>query len=1050
MAGPYRFLGASLRLWAWFLFAVVVVPVAILTFGPPQLQRSLMAVMETVNDFQTKYVVDPLGSLILERGPLQTLLIAIGVAYIAPGAVLAAPFDLVISSLTGYRVLPGGGVLGSLFSVYLLVAGWTFWTTVIVRLQSVAGTWDPFARAHVQSRRWLLMVWVRLAQWWEAMRYFGRISTGGLASLPEVLGNRYLLGDIFLGRPKLPIGGMMRPIGIPTEKHMVTIAGTGAGKSTGALIPNICLHEGSLLCIDPKGEIATITARRRGPGGQGVEGLQQRTYVVDPYGIVKNWEWGCSSYNPFDEMARVAERSPDFPVAYAGKIAQALVKSLNEKDAYWDSAAVTFLRGLILFIFVNEPPEKRNLVRLRALVTEGDVDSEEENVTAFTALLHRMKRARTGMYGDVIAAAAGSILKMAAGQHGSVLTTVQEHTAFLDAPEMKRVSLSSDFLLEDLKNDRVSVYLCLPLPAVTGKEGSWLRMFVLLLVDMMMRDQSKPDPPLLLAIDEFPSLGHLEGMDTVAPVLRSFGVRLWVIGQDIDQFKKAYPNDWAGFIGGAEAVQFMGIKHPGTVQMMVDMLGRHEVSNRRYDGKNYRWEYGERAVLDPDQAARLLSKGRGNQIVWRGDERALLLKICPYYEYLPVKYYDRDPRYTEKWNKAWQRWFAPPGPTPPPDKDPPPGPPPSGAGGSFAPLDLSRYAIPWPERSEGDDEETPPVFAPPAPASVGSALAELSALIGLHSVKAEVRALADLAHLQAERARRGMPGLALAQHLVFTGNPGTGKTTVATLLGRIYKEMGVLSSGHVVFAERNTLVAPYIGQTAPLTKKTIARAMDGVLFIDEAYTLAPPDSDKDFGPEAIAAMLTEMEAHRGRLVVVVAGYPAEMERFVTSNPGLASRFKKTIHFPDYDAGDLLRIFEKKCADNGCRLSDGAHVRAAQVVRTIRASAGKGFGNGREMEQLFGQCVERQAARLRRGSHSFDPSVIEAEDIPGVGPPPGPGGLDTTANMRLFSAGEPPEKPGGTRAEIDSLLARLKLDNPDATAPKKPPVKKSGKGGHRDE
>ncbi|ODS56439.1 MAG: hypothetical protein ABS36_08630 [Acidobacteria bacterium SCN 69-37] len=1037
MAGPYRFVGIDLRTWA-LLFAPFALLILFFTFGPPETTGAV-----------TSWMLDVEGH-ITSRAPSESALervfgLVLAVAN-GPGVAAAVLLDEGSFRLIGWRPLIAFGPVLLLFS---LPVSWMFWTTAIVRFQTFIGNWDPFARVHLQSRRWLVMIWVKLAQWWEAMRYFGKISTGGLASLTEVLANRYLASDIFLGRPKLLIGGMMRPIGIPTEKHMVTIAGTGAGKSTGALIPNICVHEGSLLCIDPKGEIATITARRRGPGGYGVEGLQQRTYVVDPYGIVKNWEWGASSYNPFDEMARVAERSADFPVAYAGKIAQALVKSLNEKDAYWDSAAVTFLRGLILFIFVNEPPEQRNLVRLRELVSEGDLDSEEANVTAFTALLHRMKRAREGTYGDVISAAAGSVLKMAPAQQGSVLTTVQEHTAFLDAPEMKRVSLSSDFLLEDLKNDLVSVYLCLPLPAVTGKEGSWLRMFVLLLVDMMMRDQAKPDPPLLLAIDEFPSLGHLEGMDAVAPVLRSFGVRLWVVGQDIDQFKKAYPNDWAGFIGGAEAVQFMGIKHPGTVQMMVDMLGRHEVSNRRYDGKNYRWEYGERAVLDPEQASRLLSKGRRNQIIWRGDERALLLKICPYYEYLPVKYYDRDPRYTEKWNKRWQRWFASPGPTPPDDDDPP-GPPPGGGRDALVPADLSKWAMPWPDPVEEEPDEASPAFVPPTPAGPGSALAELSALIGLHSVKAEVRALADLAHLQSERRRRGMPGLALAQHLVFTGNPGTGKTTVASLLGRIYKEMGVLSSGHVVFAERNTLVGKYIGHTAQQTKGVIARAMDGVLFIDEAYTLAPPDADKDFGAEAVAALLTEMEQHKDRLVVVVAGYPAEMERFVTSNPGLASRFKKTIHFPDYDSGDLLKIFEKKCGDNGCRLTDGARVRAAQVVRAIRASAGKGFGNGREMEQLFGQVIERQAARMRRGGSRFDPAVIEAEDIPGASPPPPPGPSfpDPDENRRLFSAGDPPQAPGGTSAEIDSLLARLKLDKPGT--PKKPPARKGHKGGARDE
>ena len=174
---------------------------------------------------------------------------------------------------------------------------------------------------------------------------------------------------------------------------------------------------------------------------------------------------------------------------------------------------------------------------------------------------------------------------MSPNQRGSVLTMAMEHTSFLDMPEIRRISMSSDFLLEDLKNRAISIYLCLPLNAVSGIEGRWLRMFVLLTVDMMTRVSKAPNPPLLLAIDEFPSLGKLDGIETVAPTMRSVGVRLWVIGQDLEQFEKVYPESWGGFIGNAEAVQFMGITHPPTVAWLAERLGQHVVVDYQKMGR---------------------------------------------------------------------------------------------------------------------------------------------------------------------------------------------------------------------------------------------------------------------------------------------------------------------------------------------------------------------------------------------------------------------------------------------------------------------------------
>jgi len=546
-----------------------------------------------------------------------------------------------------------------------LFVSWVIWSTGISRGLRLVGLFNPFWRASSVGRRWVLQGFIRVREWWEALRKFGRGPTSGWASFLEVLSERFVEGDIFLGRPKLLIGGMLRPVGIPTEKHVVTIGSPGSGKSTAALVPNLCIHQGSLLCVDPKGELAAITASRRGQG-RGVSGLGQSVYVLDPFGIVPGWE--TAAYNVFDEVGRVASYDADRAVSYAGKLAEALVK-VEGREVYWDNAAKTFLRGLVLFILVHDPPEKRSLVRLRQLLMEGDVEGHRDaveagaieesdpDITPFDVLLQEMKAARNGPYGEVISAAASSLLMMGENQRGGVLTTAQEHTAFLDVPEIQKVSKRSDFLLEDLKTGWISVYLCLPVNMVSGKEGRWLRMFVLLLVDMMMRVQQAPKPPILLAIDEFPSLGRLDGIEVVGPVLRSYGVRLWVLGQDIEQFEKVYPGIWGGFFGNAEAVQFMGVTHPATVAYIVERLGTHVVSDSVKMGSE--WQKRDRVtpLLDADQVGRLLSKERKNQIVWRGSKRPMLLKTAPYFEYLPSWYYQADKRFREAFNRRVWRWF---------------------------------------------------------------------------------------------------------------------------------------------------------------------------------------------------------------------------------------------------------------------------------------------------------------------------------------------------------------------------------------------------------
>ena len=263
----------------------------------------------------------------------------------------------------------------------------------------------------------------------------------------------------------------------------------------------------------------------------------------------------------------------------------------------------------------------------------------------------------------------------------------------------------------------------------------------------------------------------------------------------------------------------------------------------------------------------------------------------------------------------------------------------------------------------------------------GDPFAELEGLIGLGRVKDEVRKLAEMVKFNMARKAQGLGCESLTSHFVFTGNPGTGKTTVARIIARIYKKLGVLKKGHLVEVDRSKLVAGYIGQSAIQTNAVLDAAMDGVLFVDEAYSLVS-GGRSDYGGEVIATMLKRMEDARDRLVVIVAGYENEMRRFVASNPGLESRFTKYVDFPDYSAAELTRIVETmaKVQDYICSSAAVSAVRAKMEQAVASGIAQK--GNARYARNLFKAATERMALRVmsRSGATRRQLQTIEAEDI----------------------------------------------------------------------
>lgn len=422
---------------------------------------------------------------------------------------------------------------------------------------------------------------------------------------------RYEPGKIFLGK----IGDTL--LGVSDDRHLFTIAGSRAGKGTSAIVPNLLTYPGSILCIDPKGENAAITARQR-------MALGQKVYILDPF---EASGWPVASFNPLSLIDLASETCVDD----AALIADALIIQEKGNNQHFTAAARNWLRGLILYVAAHEPPEHRHLIRLRELLALPRKEQAD--------LLDRMI-ASDAAYG-VIARAAGAMDAKEEREYSSVMSTAIEQTDFLDSPAMAKVLKRSDFALADLKREKITVFLCLPAGRM-ATHNRWLRIFINLVIESMERHAPPPDDhPVLVIMDEFPVLGHLESVEKAAGLIAGYGVRLWPIIQDLSQLKRHYKETWETFIGNAGLLQVFGNADLTTLKYISERLGQTTITNisqgQISQGQAMSGFTGESLsqstapLLTTDEVARLFSRQSQSQILLWSGSNPIAAERVPYF-----------------------------------------------------------------------------------------------------------------------------------------------------------------------------------------------------------------------------------------------------------------------------------------------------------------------------------------------------------------------------------------------------------------------------------
>lgn len=515
-------------------------------------------------------------------------------------------------------------------------------------------------------RFWLPLPWrpvmrllVRLLGWFEQSFFMGRRATARWAGFLERASLLYKPGSVLYGRQHYSGIGLYQPIGEDFDRHIVMIAGTGSGKTT-QLVTMLSLHPGNVFAIDPKAQLFRVLRNRLADGGDGVlpkppiNGCKRQLAALNPqhlHGLP------TQSWNAIDEIGHAIDRHGEAAaVRYAMRMADGLIKSGDRGNEFFPSNARGLCYVLLLFVYVTEPPHRRHMVRFRELLTQGlpPVDPIQE---PFDMLLYEMQRCKA--FGGVISQAAATIMGSSDRARGDILATARDQTKWLGISEVAAISTRSDFQLADLKTGALSLLLCAPATDLRTSLAPWARLLVMTTLYVFENIPGRLEHPCCVAIDELPSLGYVEGLDTIAPLMRDYSVRLVCISQGTEDLASTYPETWRKFLGNADAVFWLGIgandtKSPEELGRILGTATRKEkLGGARPSDKRARFQRIERPLVYHEQIPRLLSGN--NIIVTRYDQHHLRLRGARYYQELPVTHYTPDPSHRETLGRAWTR-----------------------------------------------------------------------------------------------------------------------------------------------------------------------------------------------------------------------------------------------------------------------------------------------------------------------------------------------------------------------------------------------------------
>lgn len=489
-------------------------------------------------------------------------------------------------------------------------------------------------------------------KWIETTFTFGKRSTARWASILETMSLVYKPNYIFLGRLSAFGIPLFQPVGIKgdTGRHITIVAGTGSGKTT-YLITMLALHDGNMFVVDCDAQMYNTLRRRQGRGGNGVLGKGKDVFVLDPYNQSNVGK--SASWNPIEEIdAAVEQHGEDMAVDAAITLSHSLIRIMDTRNEWVYTAARQFMTGLILYVWRYSPPEHRNLLRVRELLTQGLKDDDFGEYDSFDVLVESMKLKED--FGGVIAEAAAS-MSGRSGDKNYPRESAIDQTSWISLPQVARILRHSDFRCKDLKTSNTSVFIVAPVTDIQGKLSGWVRALTMMTMEAFQKTPGQPKNVCLFAIDEMPSLGRIPVLVDASAVFRKYKVRLITITQDLEKLRNAYPDEWGGFLGNSECVIWMATNHDETKEYLSRILGRatkKEHTERNWMLKKKTVGREDRELVTPEQIGRFLGK---NIIVTRYGDRPLRLKPAPYFTELPVYYHEPDPHFGESRRRAATR-----------------------------------------------------------------------------------------------------------------------------------------------------------------------------------------------------------------------------------------------------------------------------------------------------------------------------------------------------------------------------------------------------------